>query len=749
MSVGTTALTATATAATTNVNIANNTETFTVTLSEAATPTTADFAVTNGTVTSVTQVDATHYTVVATAAAGVAQGSTMTLSVASGATVHDVNNNPIVANSALASVTVGTTTPTATFVALSSSNNVTTVDAGTVTETFKVQFNEAITQKPLISDFAAVNGTVTSVTDLGGNQYAVTVSPSLGVHTGGSVSLGISANTSIVDYSGNPAINSAVITGASVGMDTYDVATLPGSISNWTISTNPTTGGYDLVSTIDSTVFHLASTVQTLNFNGSGGGVVSSVSLSHTGGVAIIDDSSDTSTLASSHVFTIAPSSTGATTVIMGQQGGTVIGATHTTATGASDVTVDTVQINGSYANAVFTNNSNGTVTVTETVSGVTSTTILKNIQDVHFNDGTPSGTDVRIVGAGGYNSLSDATTNYTGSNPLNVYVTNSTLASGATNGVIHTANVNVILADQDTSAIAPAVMSVDASLAVVNVNIYGTHSFTITANNNTDTIMDHTVISAGHVNNIWGGSGTDYLVANIDSSINATNGYDIIHGGSGTDTLIAGYHSQVFAGNGVDILLAEGAGAYLQGGAGTNILLNAYASTDAATSANAVTLVGGTGLNTFALIGDSYDAAHPTGSTPATAGSFNTVIAGLHATDTLDLGFLDSATGAHAAISKIADLSGGKVTMTTAGTTVNLSSFDVSTTDSTNTATHATAISAGHLTAESGGTLLVQNATMTAVANAITAGTVNTHAAASIDFSTTFGPLTDTYNHH
>ena len=49
----------------------------------------------------------------------------------------------------------------------------------------------------------------------------------------------------------------------------------------------------------------------------------------------------------------------------------------------------------------------------------------------------------------------------------------------------------------------------------------------------------------------------------------------------------------------------------------------------------------------------------------------------------------------------------------------------------------------------ESGGTLLVQNATMTAVANAITAGTVNTHAAASIDFSTTFGPLTDTYNHH
>ena len=634
-------------------------------------------------------------------------------------------------------VDVNTLTPTASFVSATASNKVTTsVDAGTVSETFVVQFNEAITQKPLTTDFNAINGSVTSITDLGGNKYSVIVTPDSGVHSGGSLSLALSSTTTIVDAAGNHALNSAVITSASVGMDTYDVATLPGSVSNWTISTNPTTGGYDLVSTIDSTVFHLASTVQTLNFNGTGGGVVSSVSLGHTGGVAIIDDSSDTSTLASNHVFTIAAASTNATTVIMGQQGGVVVGANHTTATGSTDVTVDTVQINGSYANAVFTNNANGTVTITEQANGVTSTTIISNVQNVHFNDA-----DVRIVGAGGYNSLSDATLNYTGTNPLNVYVTNSTLASGA-NGVIHNASTNVTLADQDTSSTSQAVMTIDPNLAIVHVNIYGTHSFNITANNNTDTIMDYTTIASGHINYITGGSGTDYLSANIASSINSSNGYDVIHGGSGTDTLIAGYHSQVYAGNGTDILLAEGAGAYLQGGAGHNILLNAYASTDTPSSANAVTLVGGTGANAFALIGDSYDATH--GST----GALNTVIAGLHSTDTLDLGFLDNAvTGA--AITSISSLSGGKVTQTTAGTTVNLSTFDLSTTDSTTTATHATAVSSGHLTAETGGTLLVQNASMVAVANAITGGTVNNHTASSIDFSSTFGNLTDTYNHH
>jgi hypothetical protein len=74
---------------------------------------------------------------------------------------------------------------------------------------------------------------------------------------------------------------------------------------------------------------------------------------------------------------------------------------------------------------------------------------------------------------------------------------------------------------------------------------------------------------------------------------------------------------------------------------------------------------------------------------------------------------------------------------MTTAGTTLNLTSF-VATTDEDGQ---------GDINSKvTGGSMSVSNATLTKTAAAITAGM---SAQSSIDFSSTFGHLTDTYVQH
>ena len=188
------------------------------------------------------------------------------------------------------------------------------------------------------------------------------------------------------------------------------------------------------------------------------------------------------------------------------------------------------------------------------------------------------------------------------------------------------------------------------------------------------------------------------------------------------------------------DILLALSGAASLSGGAGNDVLFNAYASSDAA--AKAVTMSGGAGSDTFALIGTNTDAS----------GSMKTVVADLGTGDTIDLSFLERANASGAStdtsIASTADLgaaanSGTSLAgMTTAGTTLNLKPFVVTSSEADTTTGNVNEVNS-HAT---GGTMTISNATLTKAAAAITAGL---HTESAIDFNSTFGHLTDAYVQH
>jgi Ca2+-binding RTX toxin-like protein len=254
------------------------------------------------------------------------------------------------------------------------------------------------------------------------------------------------------------------------------------------------------------------------------------------------------------------------------------------------------------------------------------------------------------------------------------------------------------------------------------NISVLGTHSFTLTGTSGNDTIHDYTNIASTATNTIHGGDGSDIIVAH-----NNTLGAELIYGDGGNDTLIGGGGAQVYGGDGADVLLALGGAANLSGGAGNDVLLNAYASTD--TTAKAVTMSGGAGNDTFALIGTNNSSV---------VGNMKTIVADLGTGDAIDLSFLEK-TGANAdqSITSTADLSGGKASMTTAGTTLNLTSFVATTSEAGKNDVNSGA---------TGGTMIISNATLTKTAAAITAG-MGTESA--IDFNSTFGHLTDTYNNH
>jgi hypothetical protein len=112
-----------------------------------------------------------------------------------------------------------------------------------------------------------------------------------------------------------------------------------------------------------------------------------------------------------------------------------------------------------------------------------------------------------------------------------------------------------------------------------------------------------------------------------------------------------------------------------------------------------------------------------------------NTTIADLSSGDKIDLSFLEKNNNTLV----IGDL-GGKLALTSAGTVVSLSGFDVSSSETANSAGYNDTNSA--LSAES--KLTVSGAKASATAAALTsgfgAGSVNQ------DFNALFGPLTDTY---
>jgi len=242
--------------------------------------------------------------------------------------------------------------------------------------------------------------------------------------------------------------------------------------------------------------------------------------------------------------------------------------------------------------------------------TSVLGATTMHDIEYVQFNNAT-----VRIVGAGGYASLSDATAAAHSGDVI--YVTDSSLASGLS-GVINNANVSIYIANGDTAnmTMAPSLVQADGNGGFTGgaVKIYGNHSFSLTGSAGNDTIHDYTNIASSGTNTIHGADGNDSIIAH-----NNQLGLELIYGDGGNDTLVGGGGSTVRGGDGNDILLALGGASQLYGEAGNDVLLNAYASSDA--NAKAVTMTGGSGNDTFALIGTNDASA---------TGSMKTIISDL-----------------------------------------------------------------------------------------------------------------------
>ena len=354
--------------------------------------------------------------------------------------------------------------------------------------------------------------------------------------------------------------------------------------------------------------------------------------------------------------------------------------------------------------------------------------TTLQHVDSVQFVSGTgPAATtqNVLIVGAGGFDSLKSASA--LASTNDNIFVADSTLAantvaSASTQasdaGTLQHANVNIFIASGDA-----ANMSMAQSGAV---NVFGSSAFSLTGSSGSDTIHDYTTIAATKTNTISGMDGADTIVVHNNA------GTHTVSGGGGSDILIGGAGSTLQGGDGNDTLLAFGGAATLSGGAGDDLLFNASV---VGTDGKAVTMIGGSGSDTFALIGTT-DAS---GLATTTTGAMKTVIAdlGTGGTDKIDLSFVEKAS-ANTSIDTAANFTaaGGSATMTTAGTTLNFGSGMILSSSEVDTGDVNSLVTAGSMT--------LSNATLTKVATAINAGA---DTAPTIDFSSTFGHLTDTYH--
>ena len=481
-------------------------------------------------------------------------------------------------------------------------------------------------------------------------------------------------------------------------------ASLPGSMSDWSISPDAGSKGFVLINHADPLIqVSLPGTVTSLNFTGG-----DSVALGNDGSIGTVTYSPGS---AANHTITVAEGTTEDTLIVLGSKGVTIEGA----ATSADGVRVAST-LDVSNLNDTFINVSNNGLTL-KTAFGET---FINDVEFVKFVDPANSQhvVTVRIVGAGGYDNLAAASA--AASSGDVIYVTDAKLASGATNGVINTSGLSIYIAKGDD-----AQMALSASLSGATVRVYGDHAFTMTGTTGNDTIHDYTHTAAGLATTIAGGDGNDSIVAHYN-----TLGSMVLQGGGGNDTLIGGEGAVLQGGDGADILLALGGAAALSGGAGNDVLLNAYAS--ATPGAKAVVMSGGAGSDVFGLIG--------TNDTKAT-GAMKTTVADLGVGDAIDLSFLEKTTAGtqnstDVSLASTADLS-GKATMTTAGTTLNLTSF-VATTDEDGVGDTNSNVT--------GGSMSVSNATLTKTATAITAGMF---AQSSIDFNSTFGHLTDTYVQH
>jgi Ca2+-binding RTX toxin-like protein len=337
--------------------------------------------------------------------------------------------------------------------------------------------------------------------------------------------------------------------------------------------------------------------VQSLNFSGG-----DSVTLNNDGSIGTVTYNPGSAT--STHTITVAPGTTEGTLTVLSSDGIHVDGAASSS---------DGIQINSVFNLASietnFLNASTGGITLHSAIGN----TVLKDVEYVNFVDATdpahPHTQTVRIVGAGGYANLSEATA--AASTGDVIYVTDAKFASGATDGVINHSGLSIYIANGDG-----AVMTLSPNLNGAEVRIYGNHSFDLTGTSGNDTIHDYTNIAASATNIIHGGDGNDSIVAH-----NNTLGTEMIYGDGGSDTLVGGANAQLFGGDGADTLLAYGGAAALSGGAGNDVLLNSYA---ANSTAKAVTMIGGSGNDSLSggagddrLTGGVRDAASAAGFSP------------------------------------------------------------------------------------------------------------------------------------
>ncbi len=475
-------------------------------------------------------------------------------------------------------------------------------------------------------------------------------------------------------------------------------ASLPGSMNDWSIAPGAD-NGFVLTNHADPLIqVTLPGTVTSLNFTAG-----DSVTLANDGTIGNISYNPGASTGA--HTITVAPGTTESTYVALSSGGVTVEGAADT------NVRVDGIEIHAT----VNVNNLNSTFGAVVdnhlTMTTPFGTTVMSDVEVVKFDNAR-----VLVVGAGGYASLTEASA--AAQNGDVIYVTDASLATG-TKGVIGHTDISIYIANGDNAS-----MSMGA--AGMEVRIYGSHAFTLTGSSGNDTIHDYTNISAGMTNTISGGDGNDSIVAHNNSL-----GTLVLQGEGGNDTLIGGTNAQLLGGDGADTLLALGGAAYLSGGAGNDVLLNAYASADPA--AKAVTMIGGAGSDVFGLIGNGNATA---------SGAMKTIVADLGTGDAIDLSFLERV-GTNTSITSTADLGAvanngtSLAKMTTAGTTLDLSTFNATSSEA----------SAGDVNSQvTAGSMSISNATLTKAANAITAGL---GAESTIDFNSTFGHLSDTYVQH
>jgi len=601
-------------------------------------------------------------------------------------TIHGTNDAPVLSSS---STSVSLTQGAAPVANLQAGISATDVDGLTTAIRYSLDASETA-----LFSIDAVTGVI-GLTTLG----AETIS---GL-AGSGVTIPYTLHVTATDAVGGASAQELVAVNVNMAVQAGGTtASLPGSMSDWSIapSTNNT---FVLTNHADPLIqVSLPGTVTSLSFTGG-----DSVTLANNGSIGTVTYAAGT---ASSHTITIAPGTSEGTLTVISAAGATVEGAASSTDGVKMNTTVNTEDLNSVFG-AV---SSDGHITVHTTFGD----TVVRDVEFVQFSNAT-----VRIVGAGGYASLSAASAAANSGDVI--YVTDSSLASG-TAGVINHDNLSIYIASGETADMTLSSSLVQLDGTGANVSVHGTHSFTLTGTSGNDTIHDYTNIASTATNTIRGADGNDNIVAHFN-----TLGTELIYGEGGNDILIGGNNTTLFGGDGNDTLLAFGGAAALSGGAGDDILLNAYAS--ASSTAKAVVMSGGSGNDTFGLIGTNDASA---------TGSMKTIVADLATGDKIDLAFLEKTTAGTTdstdqSFASASDLSGGKASMTTAGTTLNLNSF-VATSAEVNTGAIDTN---SH---ETGGTMTVSNATLTKTAAAITAGTATTGA---IDFNSTFGHLTDTYH--